>query len=215
MATVQGTQEQRIVLRNVEWATYERLLSGREENKSPRFTYDRRMLEIVSPLTLRHEEPSRNIEFLVRVVTNGLGINVRSSGSMTLKREDIEAGAEPDSSYYIGSEPLVRGKEEVDLAVDPPPDLVIEVDVTNPSLDKLPVYARFGVPEVWRYAGGKLAIRVLVGGRYAESAESLVLPGVRAGELTRLLEESTRIGSVAWARRVREWARGLGSGDAG
>ena len=134
---------------------------------------------------------------------------------MTLKREDIEAGVEPDSSFYIGIEPLIRGKEEVDLSTDPPPDLVIEVDITNSSLDKLPVYARFGVPEVWRYAGGKLEIRVLVGGRYAESAESLVLPGVRADELTRLLEESGRTGSVAWARRVREWARGLGTGDGG
>ena len=205
MATAQETQEQRILLRNASWGTYERLLEERE-GRTPRLTYDRGVLEIMSPLTLRHEEPGENIRLLIRAVAEERGVDLRAAGSMTLKREDIEAGVEPDSSFYIGSEPLVRGKEEVDLSTDPPPDLVIEVDITNSSLDKLPVYARFGVPEVWRYAGGKLEIRVLVGGRYAESAESLVLPGVRADELTRLLEESGRMGSVEWAVSGGRWA---------
>ena len=206
MARVQTPQEQRVVLRTVSWGTYQRLLAEREDS-APRFTYDRGALEIMSPLLPEHEEYSDTIRFLVRILARELGISVRSFGSMTLKREDVQGGAEPDGCFYIQSEPRIRGKRRPDLGVDPPPDLVIEVDLTNPSLDKLPVYARFGVPEVWRYDGQQLEIRLLEGGRYTESAESSVLRGMSADALSGLIEDSKGMESAAWEQRVREWAR--------
>lgn len=211
MATVQSPEEQRVVLRHASWETYERLLEERGEDRVPRYAYDKGRLEIVSPLTPEHEESSRDIEFVVRLAAQGLGLAIRSFGSMTLKREDLEGGAEPDGCYYyIQREGDIRGKRRPDLAVDPPPDLVIEVDVTHPTLDKLPIYARFGVPQVWRYDGHRLEICVLEGDRYRESPQSVALPGVAAEALERLLAESREMDSVAWQGRVMEWTRGLG-----
>lgn len=209
MATVQSPEEQRVLLRNVDWATYERLLAEREKNPAPRFTYDKGRLEILSPLTLEHEECSDNVRFLVRLLAGEWGMDIRALGSMTLKREDIQGGVEPDGCFYIQSLKSVRGKRRIDPRMDPPPDLAIEIDITHPTLDKLPIYARFGVAEVWRYDGHRLDIYVLEGEQYSERAESAVLSGVTSSALDQLLTESQTLGSVEWERRVREWAREL------
>jgi Uma2 family endonuclease len=214
MATTQIPFEQRIVLPNVGWDTYERLLEGRE-GRAPRFTYDRGALEVVSPLLPEHEELSGNLRFVVRVLAEELGISIRDFGSMTLRREDLQGGLEPDGCFYIQNEPSIRAKARPDLRLDPPPDLAIEVDITHPSLDKLPVYARFGVPELWRYAGRALTIFSLEAGGYVERAESRVLAGVTARDLAGLLEASGRPDPAAWVRRVREWERGLAGGTPG
>jgi Uma2 family endonuclease len=92
--------------------------------------------------------------------------------------------------------------------VDPPPDLVIEIDITSPSFSKLPIYAQIGVPEVWRYDGTRAAIFLLEEGEYVEAGESVALPSLTSDVLTHFVEESTSLGSTDWLRRVREWARG-------
>lgn len=202
MATVENPVEQTVILRNASWQTYERLLDERQ-GRAPRLTYDRGALEIVSPISLEHEEPSGSICFVVRILLEELNIDFAAVGSMTLKREDIEGGIEPDASFYIQNEPRIRGKRELDLLVDPPPDLAIEVDITNPSLQKLPIYGRFGVPEVWRYDGATLDIHVLQGDRYVMSARSVVVRGVTADALSAILGRSKESGAAAWQRRVR------------
>lgn len=207
MATVDIPGEQRVVLHNISWETYERLLNERGKRRYPRFTYDRGVLEIMSPVSLEHEESADNLRFLVRTLLEELGIDFRTAGSMSLKSREIEGGAEPDGCFYIQNEPGVRGQLRIDLSMDPPPDLAIEVDVTNPSLNKLLIYARFGLPEVWRHDGARLRIYVLRGDRYMESAESSVLPGVTADAMSELLEQSKLENARLWQRRVREWAR--------
>ena len=129
------------------------------------------------------------------------------AGSTTYKREDLERGFEPDASFYIRNAERVRGKSRIDLDVDPPPDLVVEVDITNPSLDKLPIYARLGVPEVWRYDGERLTVFGLRGEGYAEVAESSVLPPLTSEALSGLIKESASLDIADWVRGVREWAR--------
>ena len=129
-------------------------------------------------------------------------------GSTTFRREDLERGFEPDSCFYIQNEEQVRGKDRIDLAVDPPPDLVIEIDIISPSFSKLPIYAQIGVPEVWRYDGTRAAIFLLEEGEYVEAGESVALPSLTSDVLTHFVEESTSLGSTDWLRRVREWARG-------
>ena len=94
-------------------------------------------------------------------VAEELGIEAEDLGSTTFRREDLERGFEPDSCFYIQNEKEIRGNVRIDPAVDQPPDLVIEIDITSPSLNKLPIYARMGVPEVWRYDGERMAILVL------------------------------------------------------
>jgi Uma2 family endonuclease len=205
--TALGAPEQRVVMTGVSWATYERLLADLKDSSSPRLTFDKGVLEVMSP-SAEHEESNRTIALLVEVLAEESGIDVRSLGSTTFRREDLEQGFEPDSCFYVQNEARVRGRREIDLTVDPPPDLVVEVDITSPSLPKLPLYARVGVPEVWRYDGERVAI-YRPGGDYEAAEESAVLPGVTSRDLTRLLEESGTQRRTLWLKGVREWARSL------
>ena len=93
------------------------------------------------------------------------------------------------------------------MAVDPPPDLIIEIDITGPSLDKFPIFARMGVPEVWRFDGSRLAIYELFGGDYQERDTSLAFPAVAASDITALIKESEEMERPQWVRKVRSWGR--------
>jgi len=207
METVKGPAEGRMLLTNVSWETYERLLGDYLDRSVPHFTYDRGLLEIMSPLP-EHEQINRAISRFVDVFAEEINLDVANLGSTTFKREDLERGFEPDTCFYIRNEASVRGKTKLDLAVDPPPDLVIEIDITNPSIDRFPLYAKFGVPEIWRHDGRRMSIFGLREGEYAEVAESAVLPPLSGSVLSRFVEESRSLGSVAWMRGVRRWARG-------
>src|SRR5262245_37853905 len=137
----------RILLQNVPWETYVQLRDV-SENDHIRMTYDRGTLELMSPLSI-HEWYGRILGRCVETATMELGIDIRSGGSTTFRREDLERGLEPDECYYILNEPRVRGKDNLDLSVDPPPDLAIEVDVTRTSTGKMTIYAAIGIPELW------------------------------------------------------------------
>jgi Uma2 family endonuclease len=206
METVNSPAEQRMVLHNIGWNTYERLLADHENNSAPRFTYDRGELEIMSP-SPEHEKFNRRIAQLVLAVAEELNIEAEDLGSTTFRREDLERGFEPDSCFYIQNEEQVRGKDRIDLAVDPPPDLVIEIDITSASFSKLPIYAQIGVPEVWRYDGERMTILVLEHSDYAETTESIVLPPVTSIVLTDLVEKSKTTRRTVWLKRVRQWSR--------
>jgi Uma2 family endonuclease len=208
MATVLWPPDQKVVLGNVSWEFYEGLLADHQESSAPRFTYDRGTLEIMSPLP-EHEEDNRALASLVENVAVEWRMSFRNLGSTTFKREDLGRGFEPDSCFYLQNAERIRGKTRIDLTVDPPPDLVIEIDITHTSLDKLPIYAALGVPEVWRYSGNRLSILALEGGTYQEREESLALPRVTAAALTGLLRESQEMDPPDWILRVRDWARGL------
>ena len=208
METVKSPAEQRVVLRNVSWETYESLLADHESSSAPRFTYDRGEMEIVSP-SPEHEAYNRSIALLVESAAEELGIDVYDLGSTTFRFEDLERGFEPDSCFYIQNEEQVRGKDRIDLTVDPPPDLVIEVDITSPSINKLPIYARLGIPEVWRYDGEELNILRLGDNGYVEVSESAALPGLKSTVLAGLIEQSKSLRRTVWLREVRRKTREL------
>jgi Uma2 family endonuclease len=139
-----------------------------------------------------------------------LDVDVESAGSTTFEREDITRGFEPDECIYFQNIERVRGKEDIDLyAGDPPPDLVFEVYLTNPSLDKLPIFAQIGVAEVWRYSAGQMEMFGLRSEelRYEVLAESIVLPPLTTDVLARFVEEGLTTGRPAWVRQVRQWVR--------
>jgi Uma2 family endonuclease len=188
---LKNREEHRILLPNASWGTYERLLAEREERRSPRFFYDRGGLEIVSPST-EHDGVSRVIAALIELLAEEADADVFNAGSTTFKREDLSRGFEPDECFYFGGNAgrvreLVAGKGNLELdSGDPAPDLVVEVDITSPSLDKLPIYSRLGVTEVWRHDGERLVVLGLADGvgeseevRYAEAPESTFLSGPR------------------------------------
>jgi Uma2 family endonuclease len=205
LATVASPPEQRIVLHDVAWETYERLLADHVDSSVPHFTYDRGELEILSP-SAEHEKDNRTLALLVEDVSMELDIDVVNVGSMTFKRQDLEQGFEPDSSFYIQNEERVRERSQIDLMVDPPPDLVIEIEVSRQAIPKLPLYASMEVPEVWRSDGGRVTILRYEDGDYQESTTSIALPPVTCVILTQFLTESRTLRRLEWLRRVREWA---------
>ncbi|MGI8859622.1 MAG: Uma2 family endonuclease [Rubrobacteraceae bacterium] len=206
METVKSLAEGKVILHNVSWTTYELLLSEHLDSSAPRFTYDRGELEIISP-SPEHEKLNRRIAQLIITFTEEMNIEAEDLGSTTFRREDLERGFEPDSCFYIENKGRIRGKGRIDLTVDPPPDLVIEIDITSPSLDKVPIYARMKVPEVWRFDGQRLAILALEGTVYVESAQSTVLPPLTGATLSDFIGKSKSMKRTAWLRTVREWAR--------
>ena len=198
--------EQRVIVRFVSWTTYEHLLADLSNQSSTRLTYDRGMLEIMCPLP-EHEEWNRTIALLVEVLAEEMRIDVRNFGSTTFRRADLARGFEPDSCFYIQHEADISGKSTIDLTVDPPPDLVIEVDITSGSLDKLPIYAQVGVPEIWRYNGQRLRISILTAGGYVESEASLALPLLTGPRLSEALLQSKSMKRTALLRSFRTWVR--------
>ncbi|MFS8804061.1 Uma2 family endonuclease [Synechococcus sp. R55.6] len=198
--------EERVILHPIGWKTFEQLLAEVGENRSTRFHYWRERLEIMSPLA-PHEGSNRFLESLIVAVAEEWNLNLRQLGSWTMRRPDLQMSAEPDSCYYIQNEPLVRHKEEIDLASDPPPDLVVEVDITSPSQRRFPIYAQLGVPEIWQYNGRTLQYFRRQGDTYCPVVESLSFPGLPASILQEFLEKRLILGEIPTLRQFREWAR--------
>jgi len=197
----------RLILHGVSWATYESLLADFQDSHAAHFAYDRGTLEIIVAPSAKHEESNRTLSLFVDLITGEWDIEVRRLGSTTFTREDLSKGFEPDSCFYIQNVERIRDKEEIEVAVDPPPDLVIEIDITSPSLNKFPIYAAVGVPEVWRYQGGRVQIFQRTGEQYIAVEQSTVLPPLTSLILTQFLEENRTSRSPDWLRRVQEWAR--------
>jgi len=168
--------EKRVYLGGVTWATYQALRQA-DENVHLRMTFDRGALEIVSP-SRKHEQVSYLIGRMIDQWTLLHEIDIAAGRNTTFSREDLDRGLEPDNCYWISHEAVVRDQDDVDLHRDPPPDLVLEVDVTRSSIPKLPIYAALGVPEVWHWRLGALEVLRL-------DAEGQYRPRKGSGELPR------------------------------
>jgi len=206
MAAIISPPEQKIIMQGVSWATYEQLLADFVDSHAAHFAFDSGTLEIMSS-SPKHEKPNRTIAMLIELVAGEMEVDIENLGSTTFKREDIAKGFEPDSCFYVAHAELARRKDEIDLMIDPPPDLVIEIDITHPSLDKFPIFAAFGVPEVWRYDGVRVRFYTLIDRQYAAQTTSLIFPSLTAAAVTELLEASKSMKRNLWLGRVREWAR--------
>jgi Uma2 family endonuclease len=196
----------RLVLRYVDWTTYTRLVRVFNERPAVRLTYDRGRLEIMSPLVV-HDWSADFLGQMVVVMTEELRMPRKAGGSTTLKRRQLLKGLEPDKCYWLASEALMRGKERLDLAVDPPPDLAIEVDVTSSSLNRMKIYAALGVREVWRVEGGVLTFHVLAGGAYTPASPSPTFPLVTPADLLTFLALVGTQGEMSALLQFRDWFR--------
>lgn len=206
MATAAPATDHKIVIYDVSWETYERLLSDLSDRSSPRLTYDRGRLEIMSP-TEEHEELNRSLAALVEAVAEELEIDIRSLGSTTFRRQDLERGFEPDSCFYVQSLSKLESNRRVDLELDPPPDIVIEIDISHSSMEKLALYREMGVPEAWRHDGDSVTIHVLQERGYETAETSRAFPIVSATKLNELLETRRTQKQYEWLQSIREWAR--------
>ncbi|MCW6049507.1 Uma2 family endonuclease [Lyngbya sp. CCAP 1446/10] len=201
----QTTPENRVILKSVSWSTFKALLADVGDDRAWRIAYDGGVLEIRMPLE-EHEEPKRLIESFVEAIVDDLGIELRSLGSLTLEREDLTRAVEPDSCFYIQNESLVRGRN-INLPNDPPPDLAIESDYTNSSVNKFTIYAALGVPEIWRYRRESLQVYQLVDGKYEMCDRSLAFPFLPVAEIPGFIEQSRTIGQRAAVRFFRQRIR--------
>jgi Uma2 family endonuclease len=167
-------------LKNITWQMFETILAELGEHRASRLSYSNGTLEIIVPLP-EHEIGKVLIGDLVKILLEELELEFWSLGSTTLKNSNMAQGLEADDCFYIQNEGAVRGKNRIDLATDPPPDLAIEIDIT--SRTQLNNYAALGVPELWRYNGRNLQIRVLQDGKYIQADRSLQFPNFPIADL--------------------------------
>ena len=192
------------MLRNITWDGYQQLLKIVGDKRSARLTFDRGTLEITKPLE-EHEFSGRLIERLIIILAVELGLKIKTMGSTTLDRSDLNRGAEPDNAYYIQNQPLVAGRT-VDLATDPAPDLVVEVDITHTDINKPALYASMGVPEFWRYNGREWRIYKLENSEYLEVSVSPTFPILPKEKLYEFLA-SAQLDEVEAEVDFRNWVR--------
>jgi Uma2 family endonuclease len=206
MVTTSILAEQRTILHNISWQTFEALLQETGENRGSRFAYDCGTLEITIPL-FGHENPKGNFGNFIIALAEELEIEIKSAGSTTLKRRIKNRGIEPDNCYYIQNEIAVRGRQELDLETDLPPDLAIEIDISSSSVNKLGIYSALGVPELWRYNGRVLKFYKLAERQYIECKFSRAFPLVSVTEMSRFIEQSKTTGEIALLKSFRAWVR--------
>jgi Uma2 family endonuclease len=195
-----------LLLQNITWQTYQSLVHELESQPTKHLTHNNGVLEIWIPLP-PHESYKRLLGRLVEVITEELDIEIRSLSSATWSREDLLKGVEADECYYIQNEAIVRGKMNIDLTIDPPPDLAIEIDISSPSLPRLPIYAALSVPEVWQFDGKNFKILEWVTGEYISQIQSKALPAVTVEVVQSLLVQSQNMGETSWVKTVRQWAK--------
>lgn len=198
------------LLDDIDWETYETLRAV-EANRNIRMTYDRGALFLMSPSKL-HERVAELLAQLVMVWAEVFDIPRQSTGSTTIKKELFKRGFEPDKCFYIQHEADVRGRDEFDTDRDPPPDLSIEVDVTSISTARMPIYAAFGIPEVWRWHDERIIVYRLVDGEYHEVEDSVCLPGFPFAEAARTLTNRLDYDETTLIRGFREFVERLKDG---
>ncbi|HET6247783.1 MAG TPA: Uma2 family endonuclease [Tepidisphaeraceae bacterium] len=196
---------QHFVMEDASWDLYEKLL--RDIGDRPiRVTYDQGRMEIMSPLP-EHEHDKKLIGGLIEMLAFELNMPMACLGSTTFRRKTKAKGLEPDECYYFHNEKQMRGKKRLDLQKDPPPELVVEIDLTSRSVPRQPIYAALGVPEIWRLAGSQLECLHLVGGEYRVQQQSLAFPFLEPALLKPFIDEGHADGHTAMLKSFVEWVR--------
>lgn len=196
----------KLELFHIDWDEYEELLSQMGDFPGHRLSYDRGRLIIVSPKR-EHEFFKLFVGKMSQVLAEELGLAVEATGATTLRRKNLGKGVEPDESFYVQNAANVVGRLEFDLDVDPPPDVAIEIDMTNASPDKFPIYAALRVPEIWRYDGKTTHFYKLNGESYETIGNSIAFPILTAEDLTRCLGQSKVEGQTVTLRAFRRMLR--------
>ncbi len=193
---------QQVLLHDVSWAQFEAILVEMGEHRAARLAYSQGTLEIRMPLP-EHEVDKELIGDMVKILLEELEIDCECFGSTTFKRETEKSGVEPDQCFYIQNQQQMRGKRRVDLTVDPPPDLAIEIDVTSKT--QLDAYQALQVPELWLYENNQLQINVLQDGKYVKFLSSRIFPGLPIVEMiAQFVAQSASLGRSQTLRNFRD-----------
>jgi Uma2 family endonuclease len=201
----------KLELLNIDWEDYEHLLTQMESfHPGHRLSYDRGRLIVVSPKR-EHEFFKAFVSRVAHVLAEELSINIEATGATTLRRRKLAKGVEADESFYVQNAARIIGHLELDLDVDPPPDVAVEIDMSHDSLDKFHIYATLGVPEIWRYDGESVRFYKLTGENYEVIQNSLAFPTLAAEDLAQYLEQSKTQGQTATLKAFRQMLRSRAS----
>lgn len=196
---------QALLLKDINWHKFENFLDDLGDTSAARLSYSKGMLEIMAPMAVQ-EVGKEIIGDLIKIILEELDIEFWAVGSTTFKNEAMAQAIEADECFYIQNEAVVRSKDRIDLMIDPPPDLAIEIDIT--SRTRFDNYESLGVPELWRYNGKTLEINVLQDGRYIQSENSSQFPTIPVKEeIPRYLTKSKTAGRNTTMRAFRAWIR--------
>jgi Uma2 family endonuclease len=186
------------------WEAYLQLMDELPQSRASRLTYDNGILEITVPLE-SHEFSGRLIERFITTLIELMELRIKTMGSTTMKYPKLRKGAEPDNAYYIQNQPLVKGRD-VDFSQDPPPDLVVEIDITHTDIEKNAFYSSLGVPEFWRFNGKVWRIYQLCDRVYIEVEASPTFPQVPKERLYAFLKEAKN-DEIEAVISLRHWWR--------
>jgi len=191
---------------HVRWEDYDQLLTELGDDYHVRVSYDCGCLEIMSPLP-EHGKFAEVVQDIAREITRELGVKLEACGSMTIRSAWQSKGAEPDTCFYVQNAARIIGKRNLDFSTDPSPDIVVEIDITNASQSKFPIYAALGVPEIWRYDGSQAYFYHLASEQYVETSHSQAFPFLPSTVLAQFIEQSKTEGQDAALDATREWVR--------
>jgi Uma2 family endonuclease len=191
-----------VTFHNVSWEEYEELIDQVGEPAGLRISYADGTLKAMT-ISSEHEHYASFVEKLLGFVSVRLRINILSFGSATMKRKP--KGNEPDACFYVQTADTIGNRIDIDFAIDPPPDIAVEIDIHHDSQDKFSIYAAFFVPEMWRFDGNKLTIFLLEQDRYNEAEASSALPMLTSEILTQFLSRLRDEGEFRALLAFDEW----------
>jgi Uma2 family endonuclease len=195
-----------LTLQGVSWDEYEDLLRQFNERPGIRLTYDHGRLEIMT-LTREHEGLAGLFPPFMLVLAEECGLNYFSLKSITLRKRKKLRGLEPDDCFYFRNFAKISGKKTLDLSVDPPPELAIEIDVTSGSMSKFHIFAAIGVPELWRHDGKRVHFYRLAEEQYAEIMRSELFPFLSADDVSQFIRKGEAEGGIPMVKQLRKWIR--------
>lgn len=193
-----------VTLRGVSWEEYEELIEHLVEAAGLRVSFDQGTLTIMT-LSPEHEKYVRFFESLITVIRLRLRLTILSFGSATMRKKKKKKGNEPDACFYVQTASVIGNRMHIDFAVDPPPDIVVEVDIHHDSLDKFSIYAALGAPEIWRYDGKRLTIYHLQQDQYVSVEQSIALPVLSGSVLTDFLNRLSQEGESPALVAFDQW----------
>lgn len=209
------TSEQRVVLDKIRWQKFQDLLTELGAERTARFAYQRGRMEMMTP-NEQHERYSKLIESLLLVLADETYLKVVGFNSALLQQPELECAIAPTACFYISHAPEMTGKSELDLSRDPIPDLVLDIAFTSSAIDKLPIYAALGIPEVWCYTSDnnskpvpkqELMIYQLQNQQYYPSETSAVFNFLSAARVLEFIEQSDSLGLVQALQLLRAWVQ--------
>jgi Uma2 family endonuclease len=200
-------QEQRLVLHEIEWHDYVSMVNHLMGQRKLRITFDCGTLELMTTSN-EHEFYKTVLGRFFETLAEEHKLLIAAAGNMTFQREDVDRGFESDECYWIANEPLRRGRITWDPASDPPPDLVVEIEISRSCLDKMGIYASFGVPELWCFSGERLRIYILQADRtYLQVERSPSFPAMPPEGIVAFAQPNPAMDHLSVIRSFRAWVR--------